>query len=128
MLYFGRISSWWVFFLIQDLHLNFHSFLGFRHRSDSSVKEMMPLSATLPLAIGFEMFLVSISIIVIPKVNHTLLKLISKKKLGSFNNLVNAYFQCFIYFTRYEHFLASIVCKASLELLNRIQPILERFK
>ena len=66
------------------------------------------------------MFLVSISIIVIPKVNHTLLNLISKKKLGSFNDLVNAYFQCLIYFTRYEHFLASIVCKASLELLNRI--------
>ena len=39
-------------FFIQDLHLNFYSFLGFQHGSGSSVREIMPLSATLPLAIG----------------------------------------------------------------------------
>ena len=39
-------------FFIQDLHLNFHSFLGFQHGSGLSVKAIMPLSATLPLAIG----------------------------------------------------------------------------
>ena len=56
------------FFFVQDLHLNFYSFLGFQHGSGSSVKAIMLL---LPLEIGFEMFLVSNSIIVIPKVNHT---------------------------------------------------------
>ena len=103
------------------------------------------------------MFLVSNSIIVISKVNHTwiifprsqrslpikqvferiltkafcqyILNLMSKKKLGSFNDLIiNTYFQSFICLPRYryEHFLASIFCKVSLALLNRIQPILER--
>ena len=43
-------------FFIQDLHLNFHSFLGFQHGSDSSVKAIMRLSATLPLAIGLKCF------------------------------------------------------------------------
>ena len=37
-------------FLIQDLHLNFHYFLGLQHGSDSPVKAIMPLSAALPLA------------------------------------------------------------------------------
>ena len=51
-------------FFIQDLHLNFHSFLGFfQHVSGSSVKAIMPLSATLPLATGLKIFwLVSNSI------------------------------------------------------------------
>ena len=35
-------------FFIQDLHLNFHSLLDFQHGSGSSVKAIMPLSATLP--------------------------------------------------------------------------------
>ena len=35
-------------FFIQDLHLNFHSVLGFRHGSGSSVKAIIPLSAILP--------------------------------------------------------------------------------
>ena len=35
-------------FFIQDLHLNFHSFLGFQRGSDSSVNAIMLLSATLP--------------------------------------------------------------------------------
>ena len=103
------------------------------------------------------MFLVSNSIIVIPKVNHTwiifphslrslpiklvfkriltkafcqyILNLMSKKELDSFNDLIiNTCFQSFICFPRYryQHFLASIFCKDSLALLNRIHPILER--
>ena len=58
-----------------------------------------------------------------------ILNLMSKKKLGSFNPLItNTYFQSFICLPRYryEHFLASIFCKVSSALLNRIQPILER--
>ena len=43
-------------FFIQDLHLNFHSFLDFQHGSGLSVQAIMLL---LPLAIG------------LPKVNHT---------------------------------------------------------
>ena len=43
-------------FFIQDLHLNFHSFLGFEHGSGLSVKATMPLSATLPLASGLKCF------------------------------------------------------------------------
>ena len=43
-------------FFIQDLHLNFHSFLGFQHESGSSVKAIMLLSAALPLAIGLNFF------------------------------------------------------------------------
>ena len=45
----------------------------------------------------------------------------SKKKLGSFNDWINAYFQPFICLQRYEHFLANIFCKVSLALLNIIQ-------
>ena len=36
-----------------------------------------------------------------------------KKKLGSFNDWINTYFQSFIYLLRYEHFLVSIFCKVS---------------
>ena len=43
-------------FFIQDLHLNFHSSLGFQHGSGSSVKAIMLLSAALPLAIGLNFF------------------------------------------------------------------------
>ena len=43
-------------FLIQDLVLNFHSFLGFQHGSGSSIKAIMSLSATLPLVIGLNFF------------------------------------------------------------------------
>ena len=68
LLYFARSRSWWVF-VIQDLHLNFHSFLGFQHESGLSVKAIMPLSATLPLTLVI--FLISINIIVISKVSHT---------------------------------------------------------
>ena len=44
------------FFFVQDLHLNFYSFLGFQHGSGSSVKAIMPLSVTLSLAIGLKCF------------------------------------------------------------------------
>ena len=43
-------------FFIRDLHLNFHSFLGFRNENRSLVKTIMPLPATLPLAIGLNCF------------------------------------------------------------------------
>ena len=43
-------------FFIQDLHLNLHSFLGFQHGSGSSIKAIMPLSATLLLAIVLNCF------------------------------------------------------------------------
>ena len=56
-------------FIIQDLHLNFHTFLGFQHEGCSSIKAIMPLSATLPLAVGLN-YLVCNSI-VISKVSHT---------------------------------------------------------
>ena len=46
----GEAAVGW--FFIQDLHLNFYSLLAFRHGSGSSVKAIMQLSATLPLAIG----------------------------------------------------------------------------
>ena len=57
------------------------------------------------------------------------LNLMSKKKLGSLNDLIiNTYFQSFIRLPRYRcgHFLASVFCKVSFALLKRIQPILER--
>ena len=54
-------------FFIQDLHLNFHSFLGFQHGSDSSVKAIMRLSATLPLAIGLKCFWFLIALLLYPK-------------------------------------------------------------
>ena len=43
-------------FFVQDIQLNFHSFLGFQHGNGSSIKAIMPLSATLPLAIGLNFF------------------------------------------------------------------------
>ena len=43
-------------FFIQDLHLNFHSFLGFHYGGGSSIKAAMSLSTTLPLAIGLKFF------------------------------------------------------------------------
>ena len=100
------------------------------------------------------MLLVPNSIIVIPKVNHTsiifpwslrslptepdfkrvltkafcqgILNLMPKKKLCSFNDLINTYFRSIICFPDHEHSPAGIFCKVSLALLNRIQPILER--
>ena len=56
-------------FFIQDLHLNFHSFLGLQHGSGSSIKGIMLLSAALPLPIGLNL-LVCNSINVISKVSH----------------------------------------------------------
>ena len=111
----------------------------------------MPLLATLPLAIGLKFFWFLIALLLYPKSTilglsflnpkdlclpnqfsktfyQYILNLMSKKKLGSFNDWINAYFQSFICLPRYEHFLASIFCKVCLALLNRIQPILERLK
>ena len=51
-------------FFIQDLHLNFHSFLGFQHGSDSSVKAIMLL---LPLVIGLKCFWFLIALLLYPK-------------------------------------------------------------
>ena len=50
-----------------SLHLNFYSFLGFRHGSGSSVKAIMPLSAVLLLAIGFKCFWFLIALLLYPK-------------------------------------------------------------
>ena len=108
-------------FFIQDFHLNFHSFLGFQHGSGFSVKAIMLL---LPLVIGLECFC-----ILTKAFCQYILNLMSKKKLGSFNDLIiNSYFQFFISLSWYrcEHFLASIFCKVFLALLNRVPPILER--
>ena len=131
-------------FFIQYLHLKFHSFIGFQHGSDSSVKVIMRL---LPLAIGLKCFWYLIALLlhlksailvfkrILTKEScQYILNLMLKKKLGSFNDLIiNTYFQSFICLPIYglpwywyEHFLASIFCKLSLALLNRIQPILER--
>ena len=146
-------------FFIQDLHLNFYFLKGFRHGNGFPVKAIMPLTATLPLAIGLNCFWFLIALLLYPKSTmlglsflhpedlcitklvferiltkafcQYILNLMSKKKLGSFNDLIiNTCFQSFICLPRYryEHFLASIFCKVSLALLNRIQPILERLK
>ena len=103
-------------FFIQDLHLNFHSFLGFQHGSDSSVKAIMLL---LPLVIGLKCFWFLIALLLYPKSTilwlsfldpkdlclpnqfskafcQHILNLMSNNKLGSFNDWINAYFQSFI--------------------------------
>ena len=54
-------------FFIQDLHLNFHSFLGFQRGSGSLVKGIMLLSATLALAIGLKFFCFLIALLLYPK-------------------------------------------------------------
>ena len=54
-------------FFIQDLHLNFHSFLSFQHGSDLSVKVIMRLSGTLPLAIGLKCFWFLTALLLYPK-------------------------------------------------------------
>ena len=66
--YFGRsIAAVDEFFFIQHLHLNFLSFLGFQHGSDSSVNAIMLLSATLPLAVGLKCFWFLIALLLCPK-------------------------------------------------------------
>ena len=50
-------------FLIQYLHLNSHSFLGSQHGNVSSVKAIMPLSATLPLVIRLNFFWLLIALL-----------------------------------------------------------------
>ena len=60
-------------FFIQDLHVNLRSFLGFQHGSGTSVKAIMPISATLPLAIGLKCFWFLIALLMYLK--STILKL-----------------------------------------------------
>ena len=43
-------------FFTQYLYLKFHSFSAFQHGSDLLVKGIMPLSATLELAVGLIFF------------------------------------------------------------------------
>ena len=54
-------------FFIQDLHLNFHSLLDFRHGRGSSVNTIMPLPATLPLVTGLKCFWFVIALLLYPK-------------------------------------------------------------
>ena len=54
-------------FFIQYSHLNFHSFSRFQHGSGLSVKGIMPLSATLSLAIGLKFFWFLIALLLYPK-------------------------------------------------------------
>ena len=97
----------------------------------------MQLSATLPLAIGLKCFWFLIALFLYPKStilglsfldpkdlclpnqflrgswqkrsdSTYLTWLMPKKKLDSFNDLINTYFQSFICLPQYEHFLASI--------------------
>ena len=59
---------------------------------------------------------------------YYILKLMSRKKLGNFNDLINPYFQSFICLPQDAKFLSNNFCKVSLALVNIIQPILERLK
>ena len=43
-------------FFVQDIQLNFHSFLGFQHGNGSSIKAIMPLSANITISDWFEFF------------------------------------------------------------------------
>ena len=54
-------------FFIQNLHLIFHSFLGFQYGSGSSVKIIMSLSARLPLAIGLNLIWFLIALLLYSK-------------------------------------------------------------
>ena len=105
-------------FFIQDLHLSFDSFQGFQHGNGSSVKAIMPLSATLPVAIGLKCFWFLIALLLYqsqpcldylssiqqifayqPSFRENLdksfltyiLNLMSKKILGSFNEANPSY-------------------------------------
>ena len=107
-------------FFTQDLHLNFHSFLGFQHGSGSSVKAiMLPTISSITISDWFEFFWFVITLLSYRKSAifglsfldpqdiclsyqfskafcQYILNLMSKKKLGSFNDWINAYFQCLI--------------------------------
>ena len=65
-------------FFIQDLHLNFHSFLGFQHGSGSPVKVIMRL---LPLAIGLKCFWFLIALLLYPKSTILGLSFLNHKNL-----------------------------------------------
>ena len=80
-------------FFIQDLHLNFHSFLGFQHGSGSSVKAIMRLSATLPLAIGLKCFWFLIALLLYPKSTILGLSFLDPKDLCLPNQFSKAFCQ-----------------------------------
>ena len=65
-------------FFIQDLHLNFHSFLGFQHGSGPSVQAIMRL---LPLAIGLKCFWFVIALLLYPKSTILALSFLDPKDL-----------------------------------------------
>ena len=130
---------------IQYLHLNLHSFLPFHHVSGSSLKAIMPLSATLPLAIGL-IFCFLIALLLYPKSAILAilgLYFLDPKDLCLPNQLSRGSLQkrsVSTYLTwcqrrnwhfmlvKYEHFLTSIFFKVFLVLLNWIEPILEGLK
>ena len=110
-------------FFIQDLHLNFHSFLGFQRGSDSSDKVIMRL---LPLAIGLKCFWFLIALLLYLKSTILGLSFLDLEIFAYQTSFQEDLDKSFLSRYQYEHFLASIFCKGSLALLNRIQPILER--
>ena len=66
------------FFFVQDLHLNFYSFLGFQHGSGPSFQAIMRL---LPLAIGLTGFWFLIALLLYPKSTIVGLSLLDPKDL-----------------------------------------------
>ena len=152
--YILRVAAVDEFFYLRFTFKLSYFFRFFQHGSGSSVNAIMPLSATLPLATDLKIFWFIIALLLYPKSDilglfrswrslptkpvfekiltntfcQYIFNLMPDKKLVSFNDWINAYFQSFICLPRYENFLASIFCKVSLALLSRIHPILERLK
>ena len=60
----AAVDEFFLSFFIQDLHLNFHSFLDFQHRNGSSVKAIMRL---LPLAISLKCLWFLTALLLYPK-------------------------------------------------------------
>ena len=77
-------------FFIQDLHLNFHSFLGFQHESGSSV---MAIVRQLPLAIGLKCFWFLIALLLYPKSTTLGLSFLDPKDLCLPNQFSRASWQ-----------------------------------
>ena len=77
-------------FFIQDLHLKVHSFLGFQRGSGSSVKAVMPPSATLLLAIGLKCFWFLIALLLYPKSTILGLSFLDPKDLRLPNQFLRA--------------------------------------
>ena len=151
LFYFGRSSSWWVFYSRFTIKI-FHSFSGFfQHGSGSSVNAIMSLSSALLLAISLKIFwfLIALLLQFYPKSAILGLSFLDPKDIclpNQFsrrswqNRYVSAYLTwcqrrnlasmvelvLTVCLPQYNHFLARIFCKVSLALLNIIQQILER--